>query len=176
MIFAAARWTLPLSRLGMRFTIRKLMLFVFLASLCAFAYSWHHWYNHRIAYVEIGNGFVVRFWSEYESWRGPRRILGVTLCRNGAVLQDYTCRVKSHWQTEIEPRVFETNDGRFACVTYPTTSKNFVLVDFVNGDSSIAFHLRSHQLMDDATKLKNEIWYNALKQIRNDNPKCGITM
>ena len=159
----------------MRFTIRKLMLFVFLASVCAFAFSWHNWYNHRIADVEIGNGYAVRFWSEYEQWRGPRRILGVTLCRNNAIFKDYTCRVKSHWQTETKPRVYKTKDGRFACVTYPNDSTNFVLVDLLNGDSSTAFHLRVHELMDTVTKSGNKIWYNALDQIRNDNPKCGIT-
>ena len=123
----------------MRFSIKQLLIAVFLIGLCiAGPVSWYRWYNHEIATFDVGAQHRVCFRSKYEAWRGPRRVLDVKIYENDRELLDLTCRVPSYHLTTPKPKMYYSKDRKYVCITYPG-AKNYILGDIQRKDFATRF-------------------------------------
>ena len=168
----AARITRTLSRSNMRFTIHKLMLFVSFVCVCAFCYSWHCWYSHEIANFELNNGYSVRFWTEYRSWRGAQRQLSGGVYNNGNLETDLSIFGKHYSRSGHMPKAYFADSNNLVYIRYPGPCKNYVVGDLNTGEFIVGLFSEHPQLPRPNLLIpyRPSKWKSILHRLQTANP------
>ena len=136
----------------------------------------YNWYNHEIANFELNNNYSVRFWTEYESWRGPRRQLSGGVYQNGNLKMDLSILGKSYARSGPPPVAYYADSKNLVYIRYPGPSRNYVVGDLKTGEFTTGFSIdRSYpELRDLLTEPERLKWQSVLTQIQESNPDATL--
>jgi hypothetical protein len=162
----------------MQFTIRQLLIsVVVMGGVLGGLTNWYCWYNHEIARIELGNDYELRFWSEYENWRGPRRIMNVAVFQNETQIENFTLKGTHYRSVETQSSLLTSADGRYVAVNYPD-NRAYILGDiyagkFITSDHpwQLLFESKHGHKMTQAGP-----WFVAIESINKNNADRLITI
>ena len=158
----------------MRFTIRQLMFaMAVLALIFSLPLAIYRSYNHHVASFDVGNGIEIEFRSQYESWRGPRKILSVKIWDQNSPTIDLTARVPTYYFV-CEPKLYFSSDRKHFCVTYPCRN-NYILGDITTKQFGTRYMGKFPYLVwnHDDHKVADR-WRPVLESIKSNNPELVL--
>ena len=150
----------------MRFSLRQLFVCILAVLLIiALTSAAYRWFNHNVEYLDLGNGYGINFSSEYEQWRGTRRILRVEVAKkSGEVIDDFTCRVKSYLDNGEPAKKYLSLDSNFVVVTFPGGSGHLLIGDLRTNEFTKRHRSDFLSLGPDEPR-----WHEVVKKVTENN-------